>query len=127
MYRMSEYNNSNDPLSIIWWCFVGFLTWTLAEYLVHRFVFHCEDTWLHYVPHNSTTYVLHFIIHGIHHAFPQDRKRIVFPPIPGQILIFYPLIYAPLKRNLDPGIFYNVYLGLVVGYQVYEMIHYTMH
>jgi len=56
------------------------------------------------------------MIHGIHHAFPQDRYRIVFPPIPGNLFIFYPLIYAPLKSVLPANIFYNLYLGLIIGY-----------
>jgi len=71
---------------------------------------------MQYIPHNKWVFTFHFMIHGIHHAFPQDRYRIVFPPIPGNLFIFYPLIYAPLKSVLPANIFYNLYLGLIIGY-----------
>jgi 4-hydroxysphinganine ceramide fatty acyl 2-hydroxylase len=46
---------------------MGVLSWTILEYAIHRCVFHGEDKW---VPANNYAYVFHFIIHGIHHAFP---------------------------------------------------------
>jgi len=107
IYNMYEYNFSFNPLHIFLCMFAGLMSWTIAEYLVHRFIFHCEDTWLPYLPHNSYVFTAHFTLHGIHHAFPQDRERIVFPPIPGQLLIFYPFIYSPLRNRLSDEYFYN--------------------
>ena len=46
---------------------LGIWGWTLIEYILHRFLFHGEDYWL---PSNKPAYVTHFILHGIHHAFP---------------------------------------------------------
>ena len=40
--------------------FVGLAFWSLAEYLLHRFVFHFE-------PDSRWGRRLHFIIHGVHH------------------------------------------------------------
>jgi len=48
--------------------FVGFVSWTLIEYLLHRLLFHCEDLGL--FPRNTKVYAIHFLVHGIHHAFP---------------------------------------------------------
>lgn len=48
----------------------GILSWTLAEYILHRFMFHGEDNWMHYIPDSNYVFTLHFMVHGIHHAFP---------------------------------------------------------
>ena len=48
--------------------FLGFFSWTFVEYVLHRFMFHCED--LGFFPRNTKVYALHFLVHGIHHAFP---------------------------------------------------------
>lgn len=71
--------------------FVGVFLWSLIEYLLHRFLFHAEEYWL---PSINLFYVIHFTFHGIHHCFPMDRYRLVFPPVPGYILflgVFFPL------------------------------------
>jgi 4-hydroxysphinganine ceramide fatty acyl 2-hydroxylase len=49
------------------------------EYFLHRFLFHSEDKWL---PGSKGNFpiVAHFMFHGIHHAFPMDKLRLVFPP-----------------------------------------------
>lgn len=47
--------------------FLGVFVWTLAEYLLHRFLFHSEDYWL---PKHRYIFPMHFLMHGIHHAFP---------------------------------------------------------
>ena len=46
----------------------GMAFWTKFEYLLHRFVFHC-DPWL---PDNRFLLHVHFLLHGIHHAIPMD-------------------------------------------------------
>jgi len=52
-------------------CFgLGVLLWTLIEYGLHRFVFHCESR---FKAENKTLAMLHFLFHGIHHAFPMDE------------------------------------------------------
>jgi 4-hydroxysphinganine ceramide fatty acyl 2-hydroxylase len=47
---------------------LGVAIWTFSEYCYHRFLFHCED--FIYFPRHSKFYGLHFLVHGIHHAFP---------------------------------------------------------
>src|SRR5271163_272764 len=51
----------------------GLLFWTATEYSLHRFVFH-------FVPKARWGQRLHFIFHGVHHDFPNDRLRLVMPP-----------------------------------------------
>ena len=54
-----------------------------VEYMMHRFLFHGEQYWMQHVPKNSFFYLAHFMLHGIHHAFPQDKHRLVLPPVMG--------------------------------------------
>jgi 4-hydroxysphinganine ceramide fatty acyl 2-hydroxylase len=49
---------------------LGVLLWTLMEYGLHRFVFHSESR---FKENNGTLAMLHFLCHGIHHAFPMDE------------------------------------------------------
>jgi sterol desaturase/sphingolipid hydroxylase (fatty acid hydroxylase superfamily) len=97
---------------------IGILSWSLAEYLLHRFVFHFE-------PDTRWGRRLHFIIHGVHHDFPHDPMRLVMPPsvsIPLSILIF--LLFRAL---LGPAWVLPFFAGFLIGYLVYDMTHYHIH
>lgn len=96
----------------------GILSWTLFEYLAHRFVFH-------YHPTSKIGKRVHFLIHGVHHDYPNDSWRLVMPPlisVPLAIL-FYFIFILPL------GSVYGlpVYSGFVFGYVCYDTIHYATH
>src|SRR5262245_52704913 len=64
---------------------LGILLWTLSEYLIHRYIFH-------YQPKTRVGKRLHFIIHGVHHDYPNDARRLVMPPSVSVPLAF--LFYA---------------------------------
>src|ERR671920_943988 len=51
----------------------GYFFWTLAEYWIHRVIFHFE-------PEDGIGARLHWIIHGVHHDHPNDPMRLVMPP-----------------------------------------------
>ncbi|HEX5316721.1 MAG TPA: fatty acid hydroxylase, partial [Candidatus Kapabacteria bacterium] len=53
---------------------LGVLLWTLIEYLIHRYVFHYE-------PKTRWGKRLHYVIHGVHHDYPNDARRLVMPPV----------------------------------------------
>jgi sterol desaturase/sphingolipid hydroxylase (fatty acid hydroxylase superfamily) len=98
--------------------FVGLASWTLAEYLLHRFVFHFE-------PDTRWGRRLHFIIHGVHHEYPHDPMRLVMPPsvsVPLAILVF--LLFRLL---LGPEWSLPFFAGFLVGYLIYDMTHYHIH
>jgi 4-hydroxysphinganine ceramide fatty acyl 2-hydroxylase len=124
---MYYYNFSYNPLIILATLCFGALIWTFLEYVFHRFVFHGEDYWMAHVPHNKWVFSAHFFVHGIHHAFPQDRFRIVFPPVVGQVLVMYPILYRGFKACIPEMYFYNIFLGFTIGYVLYEMTHYSLH
>src|SRR4030066_1175559 len=52
---------------------LGVLLWTFTEYTLHRFVFHYE-------PRSPRQERIIFLFHGIHHAQPQCKTRLVMPP-----------------------------------------------
>src|SRR5437868_15493564 len=88
---------------------LGILLWTLIEYLIHRYIFHYE-------PKTRWGKQLHFVIHGVHHDYPNDARRLVMPPaisIPLAFL-FFGLSFL-IFRSLSPAVF----AGLVSGYVCY--------
>jgi 4-hydroxysphinganine ceramide fatty acyl 2-hydroxylase len=96
---------------------LGILLWTLFEYLIHRYVFHYE-------PKSRWGKRLHYIIHGVHHDYPNDARRLVMPPsisVPLAFL-FYGL-FLLFFGSLTPAVF----AGLVFGYVCYDMLHYATH
>lgn len=100
-------------------CFVGGLaTWTLTEYVLHRFIFH-------WVPESEWGKRIHFIFHGVHHDYPNDAFRLVMPPsvsIP-LALLFYGFFFLVLPSAYVPAFF----PGFIVGYLFYDLTHYAIH
>lgn len=60
------------PWSIPAGILIGLFLWTLAEYCLHRFLFHHHPT----TPRQERIF---FLFHGIHHAQPQVKTRLVMP------------------------------------------------
>lgn len=96
--------------------------WTLAEYLLHRYLFHWIDE-------NPYVQRFHFIMHGSHHLYPRDSERLLMPPVPGLILagILFGLFYLVF------GIF-DIYVytwaffpGFFLGYLLYSFLHRATH
>ena len=112
-----------SPLYIPLGFIIGIFIWTLAEYLLHRFVFHFHAK-------SARGQRITFLFHGIHHAQPQCKTRLVMPPvvsIPGFIL-FYSLIYLILGVVLQvPYWIAPLMFGSVVGYLFYDLGHYATH
>ena len=97
---------------------LGLLAWSLAEYLLHRFVFHFQ-------PDTRWGRRLHFIIHGVHHDYPHDPMRLVMPPsvsIPLAIATFF-----GFRALLGPAWSLPLFAGFVVGYLFYDLSHYHIH
>ena len=105
-------------LQILMWLALGLVTWTIVEYLLHRFVFH-------YHPTSEFGKKIHFIFHGIHHDYPRDRLRLVMPPsvsIPLATLFF--LLFRTFIPMPQLYIFFGAFL---TGYLIYDMFHYAIH
>lgn len=120
-YLWKAYWENNISLGLIISMYLfGILVWTLSEYILHRFVFHIDEK----LPDNRNARMFHFLLHGIHHAFPMDRHRLVFPPVAA-----YPL-YQLIKFIISSifGCFYcPILAGTITGYIIYDLTHYFIH
>jgi sterol desaturase/sphingolipid hydroxylase (fatty acid hydroxylase superfamily) len=104
-------------ITTVWVCIAGALTWTFAEYVIHRFMYHTET--------NSKN-VLDFQMgmHGYHHNYPKDPERLAMPPIPGLALgaLFFGFFYIIM------GVYAVAFFpGFMLGYDAYITIHYYQH
>ncbi len=96
----------------------GIVAWTFTEYVIHRFIFH-------YDPKGTLGRRIHFMIHGVHHDYPNDSQRLVLVPsvsIPLAILFYYGYYYIMGEHTATP-----FYAGFVAGYLFYDMTHYALH
>lgn len=120
-YIYSAYTESNVPLYFYPLLYtIGIFLWSFIEYVLHRFLFHMDDD----VPDNKFAMMTHFLFHGIHHAFPMDKNRLVFPPVAA-----IPLYYA-IKNTLHFifGTYYLIiFAGVLTGYLMYDLTHYYIH
>lgn len=102
------------------WAF-GVLFWTFIEYLFHRFLFHMDSL----LPRHQFFYLMHFLLHGIHHFLPMDRYRLVMPPVLFAVLSFPMLLLA--HAVLPPAVANGVISGSYSMYVVYDTMHYALH
>lgn len=111
-----QWEGSTGDLAILF--VAGLFVWTLTEYVLHRFLFH-------WVPPGKWGKRLHFVWHGVHHDYPNDRLRLVMPPslsIPLAILFFF-----GFKALLGEHEIHPFFAGFLLGYLCYDMMHYAMH
>jgi sterol desaturase/sphingolipid hydroxylase (fatty acid hydroxylase superfamily) len=102
---------------------LGLFIWTLSEYLLHRFVFHFK-------PKKAWQERIAFLFHGVHHAQPKVKTRLVMPPavsIP-LALIFLGIFYLifDLLLNASQWLFPS-FAGFLTGYLIYDLMHYATH
>jgi len=97
--------------------FGGLLSFTLIEYIMHRFVFHL-------IPKTPKQEVFAYKVHGVHHDYPKDKDRLAMP-IPLSLTLstgFYFLF------KLFMGSFVFAFLpGFLIGYASYLGVHYMVH
>lgn len=97
---------------------LGTFSWTLSEYVLHRWVFH----WTNETPWGKR---IHFLLHGVHHECPNDRDRLVMP-LPTSVplaVLFYSLFHFGMGCAIGDPFF----AGFVLGYLFYDGTHYYVH
>jgi sterol desaturase/sphingolipid hydroxylase (fatty acid hydroxylase superfamily) len=101
----------------------GLLLWTAAEYFLHRFIFH-------YQPRTPLGKRVSFLMHGVHHAQPRVKTRLVMPlmvSIPLAV-IFWSLFSLVLSFAFgSPWLTGPAFAGFVIGYVSYDLTHYMLH
>ena len=97
---------------------VGALFFTLIEYLAHRYLYHMGTAG------SARKVRLQYIMHGIHHDHPRDKKRLALPPLLSVVLAT--LFMGLFRLILGPsGIAFGG--GFMTGYATYLMVHYAVH
>jgi sterol desaturase/sphingolipid hydroxylase (fatty acid hydroxylase superfamily) len=95
----------------------GLVVWTLFEYFMHRYVFH-------FTPRGPVQERISFLFHGVHHQYPNDKKRLVMP-------ITLSLLIAVVLLGITWVLFGNLTwpysAGFTAGYLAYDMTHYSIH
>lgn len=94
----------------------GWVAWSLLEYVMHRFWFHARregDAWRGML----------FLVHGHHHAYPNDEGRLVATwwQSASALLLLGWLLGAVWP---EPE---AAWFGLIAGYLAYEAVHYRIH
>lgn len=107
-----------NTLAVVGLFLLGTLTFTFAEYIVHRWVYH--------PPHGASEKYqeIMYNAHGFHHDYPKDKKRLAMPPVLAVVvstvlLYFFQLILGDFS--------FSFLAGFVVGYALYLVVHYTVH
>ncbi len=102
---------------------LGLLVWSFAEYNLHRFLFH-------YPPKGAAQERIVYLFHGVHHAYPQDKTRLVMPPVVSipLALLFYFFFQLLIVRLMNAPLWFNpIFAGFIFGYLIYDLTHYATH
>lgn len=103
-------------LVILSYFLVGFILFTLAEYLIHRFLYH--------LPSVYEEGAIAYAFHGIHHKFPKDKKRLVMPPVASVLIA---ALILTINYLLWGAIGIPFTAGFLFGYAAYLSVHYVVH
>jgi len=98
---------------------LGYVGWTLTEYLGHRYLFHTVFP----LPFGLGPR-FQFLIHGVHHIYPSDPLRLVMPPLLSAPIM---LIALTITRLLFGSFCWPVLAGFICGYVLYDWVHFWTH
>lgn len=96
---------------------LGFVSFTLVEYLVHRYVYHLST-------HTPWRKRFQYKAHGVHHEFPKDKDRLAMPPL---LSITVATILLLLFRLVMGDFAFAFLPGFLAGYAYYLSVHYVVH
>jgi dihydroceramide fatty acyl 2-hydroxylase len=123
VYAALTASEGSFPLHILLGIIIGLFLWTLTEYTLHRFLFHHKPS----TPRQERIF---FLFHGVHHAQPQDKTRLVMPfPVSLPLAaVFFGLFYLVLVVWLNaPQWVAPLFAGFLTGYLAYDLTHYATH
>ena len=97
--------------------FCAMVSWTLFEYIAHRFVFH-------WVSNNVKSKRFTYIIHGNHHEYPRDKQRLFMPLLPS--ILISGTLFSIQYMVLGSWVL-AFFPGFMFGYLIYASTHYAIH
>ena len=100
----------SDQLIWLGAAIAGAGSWTLVEYILHRFVFHRMP-----------------LIADVHHAHHATPRAYVSTPTWLSLLILGGLFFLPIWRLFTLNIAFGVISGLIIGFLWYGIVHHVIH
>ena len=94
------------------------VVWSFTEYAIHRWV-------LHLAPKSHAGRRLVFVVHGVHHASPDDPTRLLMPPVPAALALA--MLYGLFRLALGPVWVESFFAGFLAGYLAYDYTHFAIH
>jgi sterol desaturase/sphingolipid hydroxylase (fatty acid hydroxylase superfamily) len=114
----TEVRTDIPPLTVLLMFLAGTLVFTFMEYAVHRWLYH-PPAWAS-EGYKRATYKMH----GMHHDYPKDKKRLAMPPVVA-VLLATSLLF--LFEMILGQYAFSFLAGFVVGYALYLVVHYVVH
>ena len=106
-------------LARVSWLLLGAISWTLMEYLIHRFAFHLK-------PWDKITTALLGRLHLRHHDSPADQSLVCVPLVLASLLWF--LVYRILiHTGTTPDAAILLTSGVAVMATIYDLAHFFAH
>ena len=96
----------------------GILTWTFSEYILHRILFHAEFQ-------SPLLQRMVFLLHGVHHDYPNDSERLLMPPLASVPIAT--AFWFGFNLMLGAEIALPFFAFFLIGYLFYDYIHYATH
>jgi len=96
---------------------IGAVSFSLVEYLIHRYLFHMSAE-------TESRAKAQYTMHGVHHEFPKDKKRLAMPPL---LSITLSTILLLVFRLILGDLVFSFLPGFLIGYAAYLSIHYMVH
>lgn len=105
------------PMFVVGLFISGFFSFTLLEYIAHRYLFHMKPT-------NEFKRKMQYALHGLHHEYPKDKDRLAMPPIMSFLLaiVFFGIFYAMMNTKV-----FGFLPGFITGYCAYIFVHFIVH
>ena len=106
-----------SPMFVIGLFFTGFFSFTLLEYVAHRYLFHMKPT-------TEFKRKIQYALHGLHHEYPKDKERLAMPPLMSLLLsgVFFLIFYSMMNTKV-----FGFLPGFITGYCAYISVHFIVH
>lgn len=105
------------PWFVVGLFFTGLFSFSLVEYIAHRYLFHMKPT-------NEFKRKVQYALHGLHHEYPKDKDRLAMPPIMSFLLaVAFYFIFSSLMGTKVFGFL----PGFITGYCSYLFVHFIVH
>lgn len=110
-------NFSYNSFEVFGYFTLGILSWSLTEYVIHRFIFHFENE-------NKLVKAFHYAMHGHHHKNPSDKTHMFMPPTPAFVFV---MLFLGLFYLLFGNYAFFFLPGFEIGYLIYSLVHFSVH